>query len=175
MRGWLMGVGGAFVLAGLACSSGSSPPPSGTGGGFAGNGGGSGGGGGDGGQAGTCPASQATDLPDGINLNNDCPYVGANTAGCGAGTFEYNCPDPLGFAIAPAGGMCPSHVGRGHDAALVLHDRALQPLHQPRRALRLPVREPLRLQLRAGRDRDRDLHREHERRLLLPVQLTHLV
>ena len=128
-----------------------------------------------GGQGGTCPPSQATDLPDGINLNNDCPYVGANTAGCGAGTFEYNCPDPLGFAIAPAGGMRPSHVGRRHDAALVLHDRALQPLHQPRRALRLPVREPLRLQLRAGRDRVRDLHREHERRLLLPVQLTHLV
>jgi len=30
-------------------------------------------------------AQQATDLPDGINLNNDCPYVGANTASCAPG------------------------------------------------------------------------------------------
>lgn len=110
-----MGVGGAFVLAGLACSSGSSPPPSGTGGGLAGNAGGSGGGG-DGGQGGACPPSQTTDLPDGINLNNECPYVGANTAGCGAGTFEYNCPDPLGFPIAPAGGCV--HPTSGADTML---------------------------------------------------------
>ena len=120
MRGWLMGVGVAFVFAGLACSSGSSPPASGTGGGFGANGGGSGGGGGrgtgDGGQGGTCPASQVTDLPDGINLNHDCPYVGANTAGCAAGTFEYNCPDPLGFAIAPAGGCV--HPTSGADTML---------------------------------------------------------
>jgi hypothetical protein len=165
MRGWLMGVGVAFLFAGLACSSGSSPSPAGTGGGRAGTGGGTGGGGGtgDGGQGGTCPPSQATDLPNGINLNNDCPYVGANTAGCGAGTFEYNCPDPLGFAIAARGGMRPSHVRRRHDPALVLPDRALQPLHQPRRALRLPVRQPLRLQLRAERGRVRDLRPERER------------
>ena len=119
MRGWLMGVGVAFVFVGLACSSGSSPPGPGQGGssGVAGGGGGTTGGGGrgggDGGQAGTCPPSQVTDLPDGINLNNDCPYVGANTAGCGAGTFEYNCPDPLGFGIPPLAGCVHPTSGAG--------------------------------------------------------------
>ena len=176
MRRWLMGGGFAFVLVGLACSSGSSPPASGQGGsgapGGGGTTGGGGSGGGAGGQGGTCPPSQVTDLPAGINLNNECPYVGANTVGCGAGTFEYNCPDPLGFAIAARGRMRSPHVGRRHDAALVLHDGALQPLPQPRRALRLPGREPVRLQLCARRHRDRDLRREHERRLLLLLQLT---
>jgi hypothetical protein len=104
MRGWLT-VGLGLALAGVAaCSSGAAPPGAGTGGGAAGSGAGFGGRGGGGGQGGTCPPSQVTDLPDGINLNNECPYVGANTAGCGAGTFEYNCPDPLGFGVPPVAG-----------------------------------------------------------------------
>ena len=57
-----------------------------------------------------------TDLPDGINLYNECPYVGANTAGCAAGTFEYNCPDPLGIAIAPGAGCV--HPTSGADTTL---------------------------------------------------------
>ena len=63
-----------------------------------------------------CLPSQVTDLPPGINLNNECPYVGANTAGCGAGTFEYNCPDPLGFAVPPEGGCV--HPTSGADTTL---------------------------------------------------------
>ena len=120
MRRWLMGGGFAFILVGLACNSGSSPPASGTGGsgapGSGGTTGGGGSGGGSGGQGGTCPPSQVTDLPTGINLNNECPYVGANTAGCGAGTFEYNCPDPLGFAVPPEGGCV--HPTSGADTTL---------------------------------------------------------
>jgi hypothetical protein len=105
MRRWLMGVGVAGVLAGVACSSGSSPPGAGGGGGSAGQGGGGGGTTGAGGQGGaSCPPSQATDLPGGINLNDECPYAGANTADCGAGTFAYDCPDPLGFGVPPEGG-----------------------------------------------------------------------
>ena len=90
LRGWLMGAGAGDDLrvCGPCVQSEFSPPASGTGRQIGGNVGGEGGGGGsgtgDGGQGGTCPASQATDLPNGINLNNDCPYVGANTAGCGA-------------------------------------------------------------------------------------------
>ena len=104
----------AAVLAGVGCGSGSSPPPSGQGG----SGGTTGGGGttGSGGQGGTCPPSEVTDLPSGINLYNECPYVGANTTGCGAGTFEYNCPDPLGTGIAPAGGCV--HPTSGGDTTL---------------------------------------------------------
>jgi hypothetical protein len=63
-----------------------------------------GGGTGGGGQAGTCASRPPTDLPGKINLNDECPYVGADTAGCGAGTFEYNCPDPLGFGTPPEAG-----------------------------------------------------------------------
>src|SRR3954454_21003807 len=102
-----MGVGAAFLFLGVACGSGSNPPASGSGGGFAGGGGGSagqGGGSGVGGRGGGCPPSQVTDLPGGINLNDECPYVGANTADCGAGTFAYDCPDPLGFGVPPEGG-----------------------------------------------------------------------
>jgi hypothetical protein len=117
MRRWLIGGGFAFMVVGVACSSGSSPPASGQGGtGAPGGGGTSAGGGGAGGQGGTCPPSQVTDLPGGINLNNECPYVGANTAGCGAGTFEYNCPDPLGFAVPPEGGCV--HPTSGADTTL---------------------------------------------------------
>jgi len=100
----------AVVLA--ACGSSSPPPASGQGGGVAGGGGassagtaGRGGGGGAGGQAGTCPDTSApTDLPYKINLNDECPYVGADTAGCGAGTFEYNCPDAFGLMTPPEAG-----------------------------------------------------------------------
>jgi hypothetical protein len=118
MRRWLMGVGVVVALGELACGSGSNPPASGQGGsgslGVAGTTGG--GGSGIGGQGGSCPPSQVTDLPAGINLNNECPYVGANTAGCGASTFEYNCPDPLGFAVPPEGGCV--HPTSGTDIML---------------------------------------------------------
>jgi hypothetical protein len=104
MRRWLIGGGVAWVLAGLACGSGSSPPASGTGGGAGSAGSAGSRGGSGGGQGGSCPPSQVTDLPAGINLNDECPYAGANTADCGAGTFAYDCPDPLGFGVPPEGG-----------------------------------------------------------------------
>jgi hypothetical protein len=105
MRGSLVLVA-ALGLTGASCGSGSSPPASGQGGAGAGGGAaGVAGTTGGGGQGGTCPdTSQPTSLPAKINLNDECPYVGADTAGCGAGTFEYNCPDPLGFATPPEAG-----------------------------------------------------------------------
>lgn len=109
MRSFLrLGIAFVFAVSSAACSSSSNPPASGTGGAFAGSGGSSGGGGGRGGaggQSSLCPdRGRSTDLPPKINLNDECPYVGANTAGCAAGTFEYNCPDDLGFGIAPEAG-----------------------------------------------------------------------
>jgi hypothetical protein len=128
MRGSLVLLA-ALGLAGASCGSGSSPPASGQGGGGAGGaaagvggttgggGGGGGGAGGGGGQGGTCPdTSHPTDLPAKINLNDECPYVGADTAGCAAGTFEYNCPDPLGFATPPEAGCV--HPTSGTDTML---------------------------------------------------------
>ena len=113
-----------------------------------------------------------TDLPAGINLNNECPYVGANTAGCGAGTFEYNCPDPLGFAIAPEGGCV--HPTSGADTTLRWCCTTALCSHFPTRDARCDCQSANRYDYNCapGADRDRDLHRERERRLLLPLQLT---
>ena len=80
------------------------------GGGAAGSGGGgatgSGGGGATGsggGGAGACPSHLATSLPPKINDDDACPYVGMDTAGCAAGTFEYDCQDDGIYAPPEAG------------------------------------------------------------------------
>jgi len=113
MGGWWVAFVVAVALAPVAvgCGSGSAPPASGQGGGTGGAAGGAGtssggsSGGGAGGQGGSCPDTSApTDLPAKINNIDECPYVGADTAGCGAGTFEYDCPDALGLGIPPEAG-----------------------------------------------------------------------
>jgi hypothetical protein len=103
----LVGLVGVAGLAGVGCGSSSPPPAPGQGGGGTGGGGATAGAGGGGlaGAAGSCPdTSTPTDLPIKINTVDECPFVGADTAGCGAGTFEYDCPDPLGLGVPPEAG-----------------------------------------------------------------------
>ena len=119
MRRWLMGGGFAFVLVGLGCSSGSSPPASGQGGSGAP---------GDGGttwgrqrrgrrSAGWNLPAQSGDGPAGRHQpQRRVSVCRREHRRVRRGHLQYNCPDPLGFAVPPEGGCV--HPTSGADTTL---------------------------------------------------------